>query len=98
MDQVTQQNAALVEEAAAAAESMQDQAARLAQVAGGFKLEQPLAAPVAAAAAIKPRPAVHASHAAPAPRKTIAKPALAAHPAPRKTPAMPAGEQDWEEF
>ena len=95
MDQVTQQNAALVEEAAAAAESMQDQAARLAQVAGGFKLEQPLAAPVAAA---KPRPAVHASHAAPAPRKTIAKPALAAHPAPRKTPAMPAGEQDWEEF
>ena len=98
MDQVTQQNAALVEEAAAAAESMQDQAARLAQVAGGFKLEQPLAAPVAAAAAIKPRPAVHASHAAPAPRKTIAKPALAAHPAPRKAPAMPAGEQDWEEF
>ena len=95
MDQVTQQNAALVEEAAAAAESMQDQAARLAQVAGGFKLEQPLAAPVAAA---KPRPAVHASHAAPAPRKTIAKPALAAHPAPRKAPAMPAGEQDWEEF
>ncbi len=92
------QNAALVEQAAAAAESMQDQAARLAQVAGGFKLEQPLAAPVAAAAAIKPRPAVHASHAAPAPRKTIAKPALAAHPAPRKTPAMPAGEQDWEEF
>ncbi len=95
MDQVTQQNAALVEEAAAAAESMQDQAARLAQVAGGFKLEQPLAAPVAAA---KPRPAVHASHAAPAPRKTIARPALAAHPAPRKAPAMPAGEQDWEEF
>ena len=29
MDQVTQQNAALVEEAAAAAEAMQDQAARL---------------------------------------------------------------------
>ena len=96
MDQVTQQNAALVEQAAAAAESMQDQAARLAQVAGGFKLEQALAAPVAAA--IKPRPAVHASHAAPAPRKTIARPALAAHPAPRKAPAMPAGEQDWEEF
>jgi methyl-accepting chemotaxis protein len=94
MDQVTQQNAALVEEAAAAAESMQDQAARLAQVAGGFKLEQPLAAPVL----VKPHHAVHARHVAPAPRKSTAKPALAAHPAPRKAPAMPAGEQDWEEF
>jgi len=38
MDQVTQQNAALVEEAAAAAASMQDQAARLAQAAAGFRL------------------------------------------------------------
>ncbi|OBV40601.1 methyl-accepting chemotaxis protein [Janthinobacterium psychrotolerans] len=96
MDQVTQQNAALVEEAAAAAESMQDQAARLAQVAGGFKLEQALAAPVAAAS--QPRPATHAMPAKPAVRKSVAKPALAAHPAPRKAPAMPAGEQDWEEF
>jgi len=38
MDQVTQQNAALVEEAAAAAASMQDQAARLAHAAAGFRL------------------------------------------------------------
>jgi len=38
MDQVTQQNAALVEEAAAAAESMQDQAARLSEVVSVFKL------------------------------------------------------------
>ncbi|MDQ1816550.1 methyl-accepting chemotaxis protein [Massilia sp. CCM 9210] len=38
MDQVTQQNAALVEEAAAAAGSLEEQAARLADVAGGFKL------------------------------------------------------------
>ncbi|MDQ2819326.1 MAG: methyl-accepting chemotaxis protein [Pseudomonadota bacterium] len=38
MDQVTQQNAALVEEAAAASASMQDQAARLAHVAAGFSL------------------------------------------------------------
>ncbi|NIA00992.1 hypothetical protein F2P46_35640, partial [Massilia sp. CCM 8734] len=38
MDQVTQQNAALVEEAAAAAGSLEEQAARLAEVAGGFKL------------------------------------------------------------
>ena len=39
MDQVTQQNAALVEEAAAAAASLQEQADALADVAGGFKLE-----------------------------------------------------------
>jgi len=38
MDQVTQQNAALVEEAAAAAESMQDQALTLAQAVAVFKL------------------------------------------------------------
>ena len=40
MDQVTQQNAALVEEAAAAAESMQLQAESLAQVVSVFKLRQ----------------------------------------------------------
>jgi methyl-accepting chemotaxis protein len=38
MDQVTQQNASLVEEAAAASESMQDQASKLAQVVSVFKL------------------------------------------------------------
>jgi methyl-accepting chemotaxis protein len=35
---MTQQNAALVEESAAAAESLKDQAGRLAQVVGAFKL------------------------------------------------------------
>ncbi|MDP2109496.1 MAG: methyl-accepting chemotaxis protein [Thiobacillus sp.] len=39
MDQVTQQNAALVEEAAAAAGSLQDQADKLAEVVSVFKLE-----------------------------------------------------------
>jgi hypothetical protein len=38
MDEVTQQNAALVEEAAAASQSLQEQAARLAGVVGAFKL------------------------------------------------------------
>jgi len=54
MDQVTQQNAALVEEAAAAAAHMQEQSASLSQVVDVFKLEQAaatsrprLAAPVA---------------------------------------------------
>src|SRR5690606_39190100 len=39
LDQMTQQNAALVEESAAAAESLKDQAQRLAQVIQIFKLE-----------------------------------------------------------
>ncbi|MBB3212262.1 methyl-accepting chemotaxis protein [Herbaspirillum sp. Sphag1AN] len=39
MDGTTQQNAALVEQAAAAAQSLQDQANRLAAIVGGFKLQ-----------------------------------------------------------
>ncbi|MDS0808821.1 hypothetical protein NUV28_38970, partial [Burkholderia cenocepacia] len=38
MDQVTQQNAALVEEAAAAAASLQEQAARLRDAVGAFRV------------------------------------------------------------
>ena len=41
LDQMTQQNAALVEQSAAAAESMREQAQRLAQVVGTFKLSAP---------------------------------------------------------
>jgi methyl-accepting chemotaxis protein len=39
MDEVTQQNAALVEQAAAAAESLEEQACGLVQAVGMFKLE-----------------------------------------------------------
>jgi methyl-accepting chemotaxis protein len=39
LDQMTQQNAALVEQSAAAAESLKDQAGRLAQLVGRFRLE-----------------------------------------------------------
>jgi methyl-accepting chemotaxis protein len=39
MDTVTQQNAALVEEAAAAAQSLQEQSARLADVVSVFRLD-----------------------------------------------------------
>ena len=40
MDQVTQQNAALVEEAAAASQSLRDQADKLAQIVSVFKLDR----------------------------------------------------------
>ncbi|UUZ57492.1 hypothetical protein LP419_23655 [Massilia sp. H-1] len=59
MDNVTQQNAALVEEAAAAASALQEQAAHLAQIVSVFKLEagatnvRPFVAP-----ASKPRKAL----------------------------------------
>jgi methyl-accepting chemotaxis protein len=48
MDHVTQQNASLVEEAAAASEAMQEQAAKLAQVVSVFRIETsaPARAPV----------------------------------------------------
>ena len=40
LDQATQQNAALVEESAAAADSLRGQAARLVQAVSAFKLER----------------------------------------------------------
>ena len=96
MDQVTQQNAALVEQAAAAAASMQEQATRLADVASSFKLGNEglhgaLTAP------------------APAPRKlAAARPVVAAkgaatkRPAPRlasaSKPAAVGSDKEWEEF
>jgi methyl-accepting chemotaxis protein len=92
MDQVTQQNAALVEEAAAAAGSMQEQAANLAGVVGAFKLD---AADLQIAAAM-PAPA-----AAPSAARTLAR------TAPKNTPSAPAIARpaavaahgdDWEEF
>ncbi|WP_332856334.1 methyl-accepting chemotaxis protein [Duganella sp. S19_KUP01_CR8] len=100
MDQVTQQNAALVEQAAAAAASMQEQAARLADVAASFKLGdegwRPALAPPARAKAALPaaRPALAARQ---APRPT----APAARPAAKLTASKPAtvgGDKDWEEF
>ncbi|MDQ1829829.1 methyl-accepting chemotaxis protein [Massilia scottii] len=63
MDQVTQQNAALVEEAAAASEAMQDQARQLAAVVSVFKLNAGsalVAAPRHVAARTAPKPMVRA--------------------------------------
>jgi len=60
LDQVTQQNAALVEESAAAAESLRHQAARLAHVVSVFKLSQaPLSAVARVALPPAPRSANH---------------------------------------
>jgi methyl-accepting chemotaxis protein len=95
MDQLTQQNAALVEEAAAAAGSMQDQSARLAEVVGGFKLDgraaQSFATPQAAPG--KARTAITA------PKMEGTKKAAAPKLAGGKKPAaLPAVKSDREEF
>ncbi|MFN6994765.1 MAG: methyl-accepting chemotaxis protein, partial [Aquincola tertiaricarbonis] len=58
LDHSTQQNAALVEQSAAAADALREQAARLAQVAGRFQLPQAqlLLTPASSAAAAAPVP------------------------------------------
>ena len=91
MDEVTQQNAALVEEAAAAAASLQDQAVNLSHVVSVFKLggvQQ--AAPVAMTGA-----SVIPLSRKPAPAKSSA---LAATSTRRVASVRHGDEKDWEEF
>ena len=114
MDSMTQQNAALVEEAAAAAQSLQDQASELARVVSIFKLSegeqyQAEAAPaaVATSTAVVVRPAA-AKRPAPALKKpAVKKPAAApaaakedapAAPAPKAKKAATVASDEWEEF
>jgi hypothetical protein len=55
LDQMTQQNAALVEESTAAAESLKDQANRLAQVVAVFRISAVSATPIAVAPSVAAR-------------------------------------------
>jgi methyl-accepting chemotaxis protein len=90
MDGVTQQNAALVEEAAAASQSLQEQAARLTEAVAVFRLDAHAGsvavprAPIAASASVSAPVAASA-----APRLAAAKPA-AAKRAPAPAVAAPA--------
>ncbi|MGK5021214.1 methyl-accepting chemotaxis protein [Janthinobacterium sp. LB2P10] len=106
MDEVTQQNAALVEEAAAASQSLQEQAGTLAGVVGAFKLDhdQVGAAPQktpARQAATAPQPAARKA----APPKLVAQHASATAAATttatnhsRSKPSTNADGGDWEQF
>jgi len=90
MDDVTQQNAALVEEAAAAAESLQDQAAKLADAVSVFRLEGGAYRP-------QERPALgkrEAEKPKPAPRSAPAR-AIASS---KKLAVAGGGSEEWEEF
>jgi len=106
MDESTQQNAALVEQAAAAAQSLQDQAHTLTEVVSFFKLDAAGKGMTASA----PVSAPLAKH-QPATASALRKPALpsgpaSAVPAPRSTPVvarqpkLPAAtsDDDWEQF
>ncbi|SDA73948.1 MULTISPECIES: methyl-accepting chemotaxis protein [unclassified Janthinobacterium] len=92
MDGVTQQNASLVEEAAAAAESLRDQANHLVQTVSIFKThDSHAAAPAPARASAKPLRLVPAPAGSPAKRQAATVKHRAMH-----AEAVTAG--DWEEF
>ena len=104
MDQVTQQNAALVEEMAAAAASLNTQANDLVAAVATFQLggqtTRAMAAPPprAAAPVAKPRAPLPAST---APKAALAKPAPPARrpaPAPQLAAGKPGNDDDWESF
>ena len=104
MDQATQQNAALVEESAAAAESLKDQARQLVQVVSVFKLDGRAAveeSPAKTVAAAKPVPVARPASPVrkPVPARLVAAPAAAkAAPSPAPALAVAAGSDDWESF
>ncbi len=89
MDETTQQNAALVEEATAAARAMEEQAGHLTDAVALFKLEgqasRPAPALAAAPAPVRPSAPVRGRAPAPAKRAPVREAALAS-------------EGDWQEF
>jgi len=102
MDQATQQNAALVEESAAAADSLQRQAQELVEAVAVFQLAQgtqiaPVRAPAPAAFNSLPRNAPRV--AAPARPPAATAPRIAPAPQVRPAPSRsPAASDDWESF
>ncbi|GAB2851110.1 methyl-accepting chemotaxis protein [Pseudoduganella ginsengisoli] len=96
MDQSTQQNAALVEQAAAAAEAMMEQAAHLSQVVSAFKLDAGAMA-IGAVQAPAPKAAV-ASARAVVLAKPDPKPVQQAARQPARKRANAPVADEWEEF
>ncbi|AWT14636.1 methyl-accepting chemotaxis protein [Stenotrophomonas maltophilia] len=92
MDETTQQNAALVEEATAAARAMEDQAAQLADAVAIFRLDNQVSAAVKAVAA----------RVEPARVTTVARPQPTSTPTPVRRSSnastFVASEGDWQEF
>ncbi|MCC8628730.1 methyl-accepting chemotaxis protein [Xanthomonas vesicatoria] len=91
MDETTQQNAALVEEATAAARSMEEQAGHLAEAVSVFKLDESAAAAQARVRPVASRPVAV---------KTAAKSTVrtAAAPARSAKPQAALADGNWQEF
>ena len=103
MDEATQQNAALVEEAAAAAESMRDQASSLVKTVSAFKLKagkqtafvsEPVLASTVRLAPGRAEPTVSAVRITP----SSGRPAAAPVSRPKQAIASATSGGDWEEF
>jgi methyl-accepting chemotaxis protein len=92
MDQVTQQNAAMVEEATAASHGLSGEAQELARLVGQFRIGESAAAPVLKRAAPKtpPKPRVVTTSAS----KVVALPRQGKAP----RPAVADAQENWSEF
>jgi methyl-accepting chemotaxis protein len=94
MDSSTQHNAALVEESAAAATALSDQAEKLAEVVSLFHLDTPMvSAPRTALKAAAPKPAPARPLVAAPARTSTVKPAR-----PKAAAKVPATTDEWETF
>jgi len=106
LDQMTQQNAALVEQSSAAAESLREQANHLAQAVGVFKLAQGETRSVIAQAQSNAKSKAAALRTFTLPAANASGKSTSASALPAKKPALkPAlkpgskpSDQDWEEF
>jgi methyl-accepting chemotaxis protein len=101
LDQMTQQNAALVEQSAAAAESLREQAARLSQVIGTFKLDDGASAVRPVATAVRKPPAAASATLPSRPPAAARIPTLTepvARPKPASQPAEALATNEWETF
>jgi len=92
MEETTQQNAALVEEATAAARAMEDQAAQLADAVAIFRLDNQVSAAVKAVAERVESACI----------TTVARPQPTGTPAPVRRSSnartFAASDSDWQEF
>ena len=98
MDEATQQNAALVEQAAAAAAAMQDQATSLSQMVSIFKIDQHSTQQSAASVRPAPLKAPVAPKSSPAPTLIASAPKPSKPTNPTKPDASSKSNDDWEEF
>ena len=91
MDEMTQQNAALVEEAAAAAQSMEDQAGKLCKAISIFKLKEGIQKPIQSPSPVQSRPVAR-------PVLTRTQRKIAVKRKAEKLASRSSANNEWEEF